>query len=154
MPGTKVSIGPPITEHAEPIMLRGGILTVNVADSAWLTELTFLKKDILERINRGLLKPAVRDLRMKLGSVTRKREEKAKPARDGDHLIDGDLVALGVHSVAQTVVVQQNFPASEIHRAALVVEAARGSKRPEAISAASISPVRNAAAVMMSRLPA
>lgn len=72
-------IGPPITEHAEAVMLRGGMLTLNVADSAWLTELTFLKPEILERVNAGLPKPAVRDLRMRLGSVTKKKIEKSSP---------------------------------------------------------------------------
>src|SRR5262245_45916720 len=72
-------IGAPVTEHAEPIMLRGGILTLNVADSAWLTELTFLKKEILDRVNRGLQKPAVRDVRLKLGSVSKKKDDRAKP---------------------------------------------------------------------------
>jgi len=74
-------IGAPVTEHAEPIMLKGGILTLNVADSAWLTELTFLKKEILDRVNRGLQKPAVRDVRFKLGSVSKKRDTKASPPK-------------------------------------------------------------------------
>jgi hypothetical protein len=72
-------IGAPITEHAEPALLRGGILTLTVSSSAWLTELTFLKSEILERVNAGATKPVVRDLRMRLGSVSKKKIEKAKP---------------------------------------------------------------------------
>jgi hypothetical protein len=70
-------IGPPLTDHAEPALLRGGILTLTVADSTWLTELTFLTGEILERVNRGLAKPAVKDLRMRLGAVTKRRVEPA-----------------------------------------------------------------------------
>src|SRR5678815_3652728 len=52
-------IGPPITEHAEPATLKGGILTLTVADSAWLTELTFLKAEIIARVNAPLDRPIV-----------------------------------------------------------------------------------------------
>jgi hypothetical protein len=72
-------IGPPITEHAEPVALRGGVLTLLVADSAWLTELTFLKAEIIDRVNQGLPKPVVKDVRMRLGAPKKKRVEKAKP---------------------------------------------------------------------------
>lgn len=66
-------IGPPLTQHAEPVLLRGGILTLTVTDSAWLTELTFLRPEILERLNRPFNKIVVRDLRMRLGAITRKK---------------------------------------------------------------------------------
>jgi hypothetical protein len=66
---------------------------------------------------------------------------------DRDHLLDRDLVLLGVHAIAQAVVVQHDAAAAQVH------EGLPG-KAPSAISCAISSPVRSAAAVMMSRLPA
>jgi hypothetical protein len=63
-------IGPPVTDHVEPAFLKHGILTLTVQESAWLTELTFLKPQILERINKALQRPVVQDLRMRLGALT------------------------------------------------------------------------------------
>jgi hypothetical protein len=59
--------------------------------------------------------------------------------RDVDHLRERDAMALGVHAVAQAHVVEGHGHTRQVHRT---------------ISRAMPSAVRNAAAVMMSRLPA
>lgn len=65
-------IGPPLTEHVEPVNFRGTVLSLTVRDSTWLTELTFLKPEILDRINSALGRVVVEDLRLRLGNLQRK----------------------------------------------------------------------------------
>jgi hypothetical protein len=62
-------IGPPLTDQAEPILFRHGVLTLRVKSSVWLTELTFLKTELLERLEQHLGRRAVRDVRLRLGHV-------------------------------------------------------------------------------------
>jgi Dna[CI] antecedent DciA-like protein len=66
-------IGPPITEHAEPAYFKNGILSLTVGESVWLTELTFLKPELIARINHGLGRDAVEDLRLRQGKLERRR---------------------------------------------------------------------------------
>jgi hypothetical protein len=95
---------------------------------------------------------------------------------DLDHLLDADLLALGMHAVAQAHVVQQDLAALEARVRArrrsssscsVLPSGSGGSCSasrsaatgfrvivPARISSANISAVRQAAAVMMSRLPA
>ncbi len=80
--------------------------------------------------------------------------------RDLDHLLNADLLALGVHAVTQTHVMQDYFAALEVRLggvAGLAHYATSGALSwivPARISSANISAVRVAAAVMMSKLPA
>jgi hypothetical protein len=69
-------LGPPITSHAEPVQFRAGLLTVSVDDSAWLTELTFLRPEMLTRLNRMLGAEMVRDVRLRHAPL----QADAKPA--------------------------------------------------------------------------
>ena len=74
-------IGPPLTENAEPAFFRSGVLTLTVGKSAWLTELTFLKGEVMERMNAALGKPVVKDIRLRLGNLRRPPPPKVKPVR-------------------------------------------------------------------------
>ncbi|MNZ77218.1 hypothetical protein D3C78_957470 [compost metagenome] len=74
---------------------------------------------------------------------------------DLDHLLDADLLALGVHAVAQAHVVEDDLAAFQTVGLAHHATSGAGSWIfPARISSANISAVRVAAAVMMSRLPA
>ncbi|MBK8013299.1 MAG: DUF721 domain-containing protein [Deltaproteobacteria bacterium] len=66
-------IGPPVADHAEAASFRAGVLTLTVSESAWLTELTFLRGAIIERLNHLLGRTVVKDIRLRLGVVERKR---------------------------------------------------------------------------------
>lgn len=70
-------LGPPITTHAEPTQFRGGVLHLVVDDSTWLTELGFLKTEILGRINGGLGREVVKELRMRHGVLRSKADPRA-----------------------------------------------------------------------------
>lgn len=72
-------IGPPITDHAEVASFRRGILGLTVGDSAWLTELTFLKAEVLTRLNLALGKSVVKDLRLRPGTIGRRRPVVVRP---------------------------------------------------------------------------
>src|SRR5690606_15719240 len=72
---------------------------------------------------------------------------------DRHHLLDGDLVALGMHAVAQAHFVKGSLASFDAHCRSPQPRAGR-TKPPLAASSAKSSAVRRAAAVMMSRLPA
>jgi hypothetical protein len=57
-------VGPRIAERTRPVGWHRGTLTVAVASSAWLNELSFMRAELLERINAELGKDTVRTLRL------------------------------------------------------------------------------------------
>jgi len=64
---------PTLVKHAEPIALRGGVLTVMVDEPVWLTELSFLREEMIERLNRALGKIVVREIHLRQGRLSRRR---------------------------------------------------------------------------------
>lgn len=75
-------LGPPFTTHAEPTFYRTGVLSLLVDDPTWMTELTFLKAELLTRINHLVGKETVKELRMRHGKLSRikkKVPQKAEP---------------------------------------------------------------------------
>lgn len=83
-------IGRPLTDRALPVYFRSGVLTVEVNESAWLTELSFLKGEILGRINGSLGKEVVKDLRFRLGN----RKRPPDPPRLGRNLSAAEIQAV------------------------------------------------------------
>ena len=51
-------VGPAVAEHAQPGVLREGILTVNTSSTAWATQLRILAPSLQERIDT-LLGPGI-----------------------------------------------------------------------------------------------
>ena len=64
-------VGPEIAEAAQPARWRGGILIVQVAHSAWLQELSFLKPQLVERISARLPDVKMKDIRFEIGEIKR-----------------------------------------------------------------------------------
>ncbi len=64
-------VGPHIAKKASPEGIRNGILSVSVESSVWMQELTFMKQQILERINKVCESSKVQDIRFKLGKTPR-----------------------------------------------------------------------------------
>jgi hypothetical protein len=64
-------LGPPISLHAEPIQFRAGSLSLVVDDPTWLTELSFLRTEIIGRLNSIIGREAVKELRMRHGRLSR-----------------------------------------------------------------------------------
>ncbi|KPJ76815.1 MAG: hypothetical protein AMJ54_10255 [Deltaproteobacteria bacterium SG8_13] len=63
------AVGEIIAENARPAAFKGKILLVHVNSSPWLHQLSFLKKDILARINRELGQDLVEEIKFKIGSI-------------------------------------------------------------------------------------
>lgn len=73
-------IGPPLTDHAEPSAFRKGRLTLRVRSPAWMTELSMMEGEIVQRVNRGLAKPLVVEVRLRLGTPGPRRAPRPPPA--------------------------------------------------------------------------
>lgn len=56
-------VGPRVASHTRAIACRNGTLHVEVEGSAWMHELGFLKRNLIEQINRQLEGEPVRDVR-------------------------------------------------------------------------------------------
>ena len=73
------AVGPRIAERTAPYSFNRGTLVVKVASAAWQNELTFLKTQILEKVNRALGGEVVRELRVLSGRVPDADSGRRKP---------------------------------------------------------------------------
>lgn len=71
-------VGSGIAAHAQPVMIRGKKLTVVVDSSAWMQQLSLLRPQIVEKLNRGLGKDSVESISLKLGEVGRREAPSGK----------------------------------------------------------------------------
>jgi len=69
------TVGAGIADHASPATLRGDVLTVDVSEPGWATQLRFLEKDILSRLEEAAGRPvAIRiEVRVRHGTDTPRR---------------------------------------------------------------------------------
>jgi len=76
-------VGPAIASHTAPQAIRHHVMTLHVDGAAWLHELSFLKGEILQKINRNLGNGSVRSLRLKIGPVStpKKSEQSDSPQK-------------------------------------------------------------------------
>ena len=64
------AVGPKIAARTTPDMFRGGVLFVKVATPTWQQELSYLKVDIIAKLNKALGKSMVNELKVICGSRT------------------------------------------------------------------------------------
>jgi len=57
---------PIIAKHARPIGFKDKKLSLEVNSSAWLNELTFFKKDLINELNRRAEKKVIKEIRFYL----------------------------------------------------------------------------------------
>lgn len=62
-------VGRGLAEKTSPLRLIGKTLYCSAANSAWLTELNYQRRSIIERINAVAGKGAVNEIRFRLGRV-------------------------------------------------------------------------------------
>jgi len=89
------SVGPQIAIRTHPENIKRGTLFVKVATSVWMQELQYMKKEIIERINRLYGQESVQNIRFVIGEipsqpVVEKRDEKPVPDLDARSLTDDD----------------------------------------------------------------
>src|SRR5512143_2743525 len=63
------TVGPAIARHARPQALRGKKLGLIVDSPAWMQQLSLMKPDIIEKLNRELGRETIGDITMRLGDV-------------------------------------------------------------------------------------
>lgn len=62
-------VGKVIARHARPASLQGKKLSVVVDSSAWMQQLSLLKPELIEKLNRGLGADSVKSITFKMGIV-------------------------------------------------------------------------------------
>ena len=76
-------VGPRVAARTRPSPVQeGGVLWVRVSNSSWLHQLSFLRNELLARINERLGDPPlVTDLRLHIGQRSRSGDDQARPER-------------------------------------------------------------------------
>ena len=70
------AVGGKIAQHAQPQMIREGRLTLTVDSPAWMSQLSMLSPEIIEKINAALEEGAVQELKFCLGTPLRNDKRK------------------------------------------------------------------------------
>lgn len=63
------AVGKGIASNTTPAAFKGNLLIVHAESSAWIQQLHFLKKEMIEKINAILGQGAVQDIKFKIGPV-------------------------------------------------------------------------------------
>lgn len=61
-------VGPDISAHAEPVLIRGTVLHVRVTDSVWMQHLQLQKRSLLDALNRRLPEGNLSDMRFEIAT--------------------------------------------------------------------------------------
>jgi predicted nucleic acid-binding Zn ribbon protein len=61
-------VGNVIAQNAKPAAFKGKILIVHVSSSTWIHQLQFLKQEMIEKLNDGLGKTLIEDLKFRIGT--------------------------------------------------------------------------------------
>ncbi len=83
-------VGKVIARHAQPSSLRGKKLSVAVDSSAWMQQLSLLKPELIEKLNRGLGMGSIQDITFKMGTVAPGEKPSLKHANPA--MLDKDAV--------------------------------------------------------------
>ncbi|HEY6871423.1 MAG TPA: DUF721 domain-containing protein [Geobacteraceae bacterium] len=87
------AVGEQIAAKARPVSFRDGTLTVAVVSAPWMQQLTFLKRDMVEKLNQRLGRELVRDIYLKAGApepplpATKPRRNKERPLESAEKLM-------------------------------------------------------------------
>jgi predicted nucleic acid-binding Zn ribbon protein len=63
-------VGESISSHTQPDTIRFGVLHVLVDSSAWLQQLTFLKPELMQKVEKFLGTGIIKDIVLRLGRQT------------------------------------------------------------------------------------
>lgn len=62
-------VGEGIADNAVPAAFNNQVLIVHVSSSVWMQQLSFLKEEIIQKINDGFGKRILKDIQFKIGAV-------------------------------------------------------------------------------------
>ena len=65
----RAAVGDQIGANTNPAVFKGNLLIVNVSSSAWVQQLWFLKKEILQKLNDHLGEDLVAEIKFRIGPV-------------------------------------------------------------------------------------
>jgi hypothetical protein len=74
------SVGKVIARHARPVSLHGRKLFLAVDSSAWMQQLSLLRPEIIEKVNRVLGRNSITEIALNLGEIP---QSAGTPARTG-----------------------------------------------------------------------
>jgi hypothetical protein len=75
------TVGSVIASHARPVSVRGSKLYLLVDSPAWMQQLSLLKPELIEKVNRGLGKNhAIKEIALNLGEVSAARRFSPQPS--------------------------------------------------------------------------
>ncbi len=104
------TVGSVIAGHAQPVAVRGSKLFLAVDSPAWMQQLSLLKPEIIEKVNRSLGKQAIRELGLNLGEVAAlqtRAEDEVRAAvdltADERAKIESTVAAIGDGDVRQAL---------------------------------------------------
>src|SRR5271169_2112260 len=63
-------VGAIIARHAQPQSVRGSKLWLTVDSPAWMQQLTLLKPEIIEKLNKNMGRTVIKDITLKLGEIS------------------------------------------------------------------------------------
>ena len=63
------AVPPRVAQNARPVSFHKGVLTVHAATSAWVSDLSFLEKQLLEALRARVPEAGVRSLRIRVGPL-------------------------------------------------------------------------------------
>ncbi len=72
------AVGEAIARRAKPLRFIGGLLTVVVSGGPWMQQLSFMKMELMQRINDLLGDERVREIVLKAGKVESEKESLAE----------------------------------------------------------------------------
>lgn len=82
-------VGPAIARRSRPLRFSGGVLTVVVESAPWMQQLSFMKADLLARLNSCLGDGRIRDIVLKSGRIVEAEyqadAESVQPVRSLSH---------------------------------------------------------------------
>lgn len=73
--------GEKISRHSLPLFVRKGNLFVRVDNSGWLTQLTYLKREIISELNKRLGGESIKNIYFRLGEVKKRKKGEIKAAK-------------------------------------------------------------------------
>ena len=96
------AVGSRIASHARPAAFRNGTLTLTVDSAPWMQQLSFMKRELIAKVNEHLGEEMVQDLYMKAGKVSPAAADPKKGVLKRRELSDQErsLVARQVEAVA------------------------------------------------------
>jgi hypothetical protein len=81
------AVGETIAQQAQPAFMRGGVLFVKCASSAWMQQLQFMKGQICAQLNQLLGKEVIKDIRFQMGMIDHPSRGDAS-AKDQEVVLD------------------------------------------------------------------